>query len=159
VSGSNLFIALSLLFFTQNNWSDKYVKHTLKRLEGYFGIQAELSDPVQWDAHALYFTVTESEITVGHAVLAQAWGKYDYFDFLVFYDRDARVKFVEVLDYREEYGFEISSKRWLKQFIGLGGSDEILFHQDVQGISGATLSSRSITNRIDELTKKLREQK
>ena len=62
----------------------------------------------------------------------------------------------KVLIYREEYGGEIGSKRWLKQFNGKSGESEIKFPQDITPISGATISVRSMTNAINDVLQSIR---
>jgi Na+-transporting NADH:ubiquinone oxidoreductase subunit NqrC len=54
------------------------------------------------------------------------------------------------LIYRENYGGEIGSKRWLKQFIGMTEPKNY-----VDGISGATISVNSMKYSINKLIKSL----
>ena len=51
---------------------------------------------------------------------------------------------MKILAYREDWGGEIRSKRWLKQF----SNREI---EDVQAISGATISVNSLKTDISKL--------
>ena len=60
--------------------------------------------------------------------------KFDDFDYMVLFDSSDKVKLVRVLIYRENYGGEIGSKRWLKQFIGMTEPKNY-----VDAISGATI--------------------
>ena len=76
--------------------------------------------------------------------------KFENFDFMVVFDCDNKIKFVEVLTYRENYGGEISSRRWLKQFIGMTEPKPF-----VNAISGATISVNSIKHSINKLVKSL----
>jgi Na+-translocating ferredoxin:NAD+ oxidoreductase RnfG subunit len=61
---------------------------------------------------------------------------------------DGRVKRVEILEYRESYGSEIANRDWLAQFAGKSGGDGLKPGSDIRIISGATLSSRHITEGI-----------
>ena len=76
--------------------------------------------------------------------------KFDNFDFMVLFDCDNKIKLVKVLIYRENYGGEISSRRWLKQFIGMTEPKPF-----VDAISGATISVNSIKHSINKLIKSL----
>lgn len=76
--------------------------------------------------------------------------KFDNFDFLVLLSCDNEVKLVKVLIYRENYGGEIGSKRWLKQFIGMTEPKPF-----VDAISGATISVNSMKYSINKLIKSL----
>ena len=91
--------------------------------------------------------------TVGYIVLARADSKFDEFDYAVIYDQDIRIKNVKLLAYRENQGGEIGSKRWLKQFVNKSAEDPIALYDDIQGISGATISCVSATEGVGEITR------
>ena len=76
--------------------------------------------------------------------------KFDDFDYMVVFDSSNKIKLVRVLIYRENYGGEIGSKRWLKQFIGMTEPKNY-----VDGISGATISVNSMKYSINKLIKSL----
>jgi len=58
---------------------------------------------------------------------------------------DGKVRAIEVLVYRENYGAQIKNQAFRKQFVGRKMSDTLTLGQDIQNISGATISARSIT--------------
>lgn len=89
---------------------------------------------------------------VGYLVYMHAPSKFDTFDLGVFYTKDLHISSVKLLAYREDHGGEVGSKRWLKQFIGLGKDDPIRLNNDIQGISGATISCESATKGIQQST-------
>ena len=93
---------------------------------------------------------------LGYAYLAQAPSKTAQFDYLVLLDKDLIIKKSKVLAYREEYGGEIGSKRWLKQFIGKAKGDSLKYGDDIMAISGATISVRSMTNAMNNLLQSLK---
>ncbi len=64
------------------------------------------------------FKIETEESFLGYAYVSKAFGKVDYFDYLVLLDKDLVILKTKILVYREDYGGEIGSKRWLKQFIG-----------------------------------------
>ena len=76
--------------------------------------------------------------------------KFDDFDYMVLFDSSNKIKLVRVLIYRENYGGEIGSKRWLKQFIGMTEPKNY-----VDAISGATISVNSMKYSINKLIKSL----
>jgi major membrane immunogen (membrane-anchored lipoprotein) len=57
----------------------------------------------------------------------------------------------KVLVYREDYGGEIGSKRWLKQFTGKMYNDDLRYGDNIVAISGATISVKSFTDAINNL--------
>lgn len=83
-------------------------------------------------------------------------GKTDDFDFVVIFDKQFIIKKIKVLAYREDYGMEIGSKRWLNQFNDLKKGDQVEYQKDIKAISGATLSARSMTKAINNLLKSLK---
>ena len=80
----------------------------------------------------------------------------DYFDYLVLLDKDLVVLKTKILVYREDYGGEIGSKRWLKQFIGKTQNDELKYGDNIVGISGATISVQVMTNAMNNLLRSLK---
>ena len=67
-----------------------------------------------------------------------------YLEFLI-------IKKVNVLVYREDYGGEIGSNRWLKQFVGKARTTELVVGKNIAAISGATISVYSMTNAVNQL--------
>ena len=61
------------------------------------------------------FEITNSNTLLGYAYVSKAPSKTDDFDYLVLLDTDLIVLKTKILIYREDYGGEIGSKRWLKQ--------------------------------------------
>lgn len=96
---------------------------------------------------------------VAFLALSRAKSRVDFFDYMIIYNLDLSIKTIQVLAYREDYGGEIASNRWLKQFVGKKNAEEMKFGQDIQGISGATISARSLTFDVQEVSKFMYQQK
>jgi Na+-translocating ferredoxin:NAD+ oxidoreductase RnfG subunit len=75
---------------------------------------------------------------------------------LVLLDADLVVIKSKVLVYREDYGGEIGSKRWLAQFVGKTQNDDLRYGDNIMAISGATISVRSMTTAMNNLLKSLK---
>jgi len=73
---------------------------------------------------------------------------YETFDYLMIIDNDQQIVKVQVIDYPGEHGYEVSSKRWLRQFQGYKGDSNLNYGKNVDAISGATISGNSITSDI-----------
>ena len=82
--------------------------------------------------------------------------RYEHFDYMAILNKDLSVKKIKVLVYDSEYGFEITSKLWLKQFIGYQGK-KLEYGSDIHAISGATISAQSIMNDIQLLVQSAKE--
>lgn len=98
-----------------------------------------------------FFRVENGGKLLGYAFVDQAPSKTAKFDYLVIFDDQLTVINSKVLIYREEYGGEIGSNRWLRQFEGKTGSDRVSPQTNIDAISGATISVRSMTRSMDNL--------
>ena len=98
-----------------------------------------------------FYKLSNDTDFLGYAFVDQASSKTAKFDYLVVFDKELRVIHSKVLVYREEYGGEIGSKRWLRQFLGKSGKDRVNLKTNIDGIAGATISVRSMTNAMDRL--------
>ena len=85
---------------------------------------------------------------VGFFIVDYVIGKHLVIDYAVALDPNGRVGHVEILEYRESYGGEISNRSWLAQFVGKTSQDPIQLDQDIRNISGATLSSHHVTEGV-----------
>ena len=98
------------------------------------------------------YKIMSDETHLAYAYIGKAPSKIDNFDFLVLFDPDFVIIKSKILIYREDYGGEIGSKRWLRQFIGKSPSSETLeLHNNIISISGATISTRSMTQAVNSL--------
>lgn len=98
-----------------------------------------------------FFKVKNNGQLIGYAYIGTAPSKDNVFDYLVVFDKDLIISKIKVLTYRENYGGEISSKRWLMQFKGKSKGDKLLYEKDIIAISGATISANSLTTSINKL--------
>ena len=98
-----------------------------------------------------FYNIFDSDSLLGYAFIGTAPSKTDTFEYLVVFDPNLIVKKVNVLVYREDYGGEIGSNRWLKQFVGKARSTELAVGKNIAAISGATISVYSMTNAVNQL--------
>ena len=102
------------------------------------------------------FIIASNAKLLGYAYVSKAPSKTDQFDYLVLLDKELTVLKAKILVYREDYGGEIGSKRWLQQFIGKTQNDEVKYQENIVAISGATISVRSMTIAMNDLLKSLK---
>jgi len=103
-----------------------------------------------------FFEIKKDAALLGYAYVSKAPSKTDEFDYLVLFDADLVIITSKVLVYREDYGGEIGSKRWLKQFDGKKSSDELIYGDNIMAISGATISVKSMTNAVNNVLKSVK---
>jgi Na+-translocating ferredoxin:NAD+ oxidoreductase RnfG subunit len=89
--------------------------------------------------------------TGGWFIADQVVGKHDFIPFAVALDDSGAVKDVEILEYREAYGSEVANPKWRAQFSGKNSQSPLRLTKDIQNISGATLSSKHITDGVRRL--------
>lgn len=87
----------------------------------------------------------------GWLILDEVIGKHEFITYAVGLTGDGAVKQIEVMDYRETYGGQIRDEKWRAQFIGKKHGAKVKLDDDIQNISGATLSSRHITEGVRRL--------
>jgi hypothetical protein len=84
----------------------------------------------------------------GWFIVDEVVGKHEYITLAVGLTAGGAVKQVEIMEYRESYGSEVRSEKWRAQFVGKTTTDPLRLDQDIKNISGATLSSRHVTEGV-----------
>jgi Na+-translocating ferredoxin:NAD+ oxidoreductase RnfG subunit len=87
----------------------------------------------------------------GYFIVDQAIGKHELFTIALGLSADGAVKGIEILDYKESYGYEIRNEAWRKQFTGKTPKDSLKLGDNIKNISGATLSCQHVTDAIKRL--------
>lgn len=140
----------------------KIQKKVNKEIVSVFSVETFVLNPINFDAGIIsqlpanfsqnhLFQIDQDNTLLGYAYVSKAPSKTDEFDYLILFDSDFVILKSKVLIYREDYGNEIGSKRWLKQFIGKSHKDELKYGDNVAAISGATISVRSMTTAINDV--------
>ena len=89
--------------------------------------------------------------TGGWFIADEVVGKHDFIPFALGLDANGAVRSVEILEYREAYGDQVRNPAWRAQFVGKRHGAALTLTKDIQNISGATLSSRHITDGVKRL--------
>lgn len=155
------FTAFLIVGFTTSKRVDAIIKKEIKSL---FNVETYIKESLNVDSEinkklpiqiteTNFFKIMANEALVGYYYFGQAYGKADYFDFIVIFDKELIVSKVKVVAYRESHGGEVGSKRWLRQFEGVTTNKELKYSDDIAGISGATISVKSMTNEVNKLLK------
>ncbi len=87
----------------------------------------------------------------GWFIVDEVVGKHDFITYAVGLNADGSVTQIEVMEYRETYGYEIRNEKWRAQFVGKTGQSTLKLDNDIKNISGATLSCRHITDGVKRL--------
>lgn len=84
----------------------------------------------------------------GLFVVDRVVGKHELITYAVGISRDGTVKQIEIMEYRETYGSEVRNPAWRKLFVGKSAASPVKLNQDIVNITGATLSSKHITDGV-----------
>jgi Na+-translocating ferredoxin:NAD+ oxidoreductase RnfG subunit len=84
----------------------------------------------------------------GYAIIDHEVGKMDPITFMTVISPQGSVRSVEILVYRESQGSEVHEPRFLKQYENKTLASPLREGQDIQNISGATLSVRAVTTGV-----------
>lgn len=87
----------------------------------------------------------------GWFIVDRVLGKHEMITYAVALTPDGAVKRIEILEYRETYGGEIRNPAWRQQFVGKRFGSQVQLGKDIKNISGATLSSRHVTDGVRRL--------
>ena len=122
----------------------KLDKDAAGEIEKASGIKVRVSDVPLWE-------VSEGGKPAGFFIVDEVIGKHELITYAVALDADGKVRQIEILDYREAYGYQIRNPRWRAQFAGKTLADPVKLETDIQNISGATLSCRHVTEGVKRI--------
>jgi hypothetical protein len=84
----------------------------------------------------------------GWFIVDEVIGKHEFITYAVGLTNDGAVRGLEIMDYRESYGGQVRDPKWRAQFVGKTKTAPLLLDRDIKNISGATLSSRHLTDGV-----------
>jgi Na+-translocating ferredoxin:NAD+ oxidoreductase RnfG subunit len=108
------------------------------------GIQV---DTLHVDTAAVY-RISRQGSLLGFAQVRNVKGKDQPITYLVATDSTDALRDIDVLVYREPYGGEVAYDPWRKQFRGKTAADPLQIGKDIRVVSGATISSNSVTRGV-----------
>lgn len=97
------------------------------------------------EKEVVFERILDKEKTIGYIYRGRELGKVEPMDFGVALDTTGKVQRVLLTAYRENIGGEVGSRRFMDQFKGKTAGSALQLNRDIDGISGASLSSRAIT--------------
>lgn len=120
------------------------------------------------DKHSEYFIAKKDNALIGYIIQSYGKGYSSYINTLIAVDKDFKVQRINILGHAETPGLgdEIETESFKNQFIGKDMEHLKVVKtettENIQAISGATISSRAVTedavrNGIDFLIKTLRD--
>ena len=148
------FYILVLISFQLSAQSPRLLKKATKLIEKTYAVDDIQLLHKEFQTNSVvgdFYKIIDSNQLLGYAFIGTAPSKTDTFEYLVVFDSSLVIKKVNVLVYREDYGGEIGSNRWLRQFVGKARSTDLAVGKNIAAISGATISVYSMTNAVNQL--------
>lgn len=119
-------------------------KAIAREIEAAVGVRVRLLEQPMWE-------VREAGKLKGYFFVDEVYGKHEFITYALGVDAAGRALQVEILTYRETYGYEIRNPAWRAQFVGKTSTDPFKLDDDIKNISGATLSCRHVTDGVKRL--------
>jgi Na+-translocating ferredoxin:NAD+ oxidoreductase RnfG subunit len=116
----------------------------IERIERQSGVKVRVAQQQVWQARA-------AGKLLGWLIVDQVIGKHELITYAAGIDLDGRLHQFQILEYLEAYGSQVRGLKWRDQFVGKTAADPLELDRDIVGISGATLSSRHVTEGIKRL--------
>lgn len=88
---------------------------------------------------------------MGWFFVDQVIGKSELITYALGINLDGSVQQVQIIEYLEVYGSQVRYPNWRDQFVGKTVKSPLRLDEDIANISGATLSSRHVTDGIKRL--------
>jgi Na+-translocating ferredoxin:NAD+ oxidoreductase RnfG subunit len=110
-------------------------------------IERRLGGRLPRERYTFYVATSGSRVD-GYALFDSEKGQHEMIDLAIFFDAQGAVKRVEVLAYREAYGDGIRAARFRSQFVGRNDHSSYRVGDDIDIVSGATISCRSMARAV-----------
>jgi hypothetical protein len=89
--------------------------------------------------------------TGGWFIVDEVVGKHQFITIALGLDATGAVKDVEILEYKESYGYQVRDAAWRAQFVGAHHGAPLQLGPQIHNISGASLSCRHVTDGVRRL--------
>ena len=129
----------------------RFAEHPLALSDAQRKAIARAAGAPGYDKVQRVWEVRKGDQRVGWFIVDRVIGKHEFITYALALGADGSVRGVEILDYRETYGGEIRNAQWRQQFVGKRPGSQLQLDKDIRNISGATLSSRHVTDGVRRL--------
>ena len=158
---------VSTALATNSYLPDYLTKKMSRQLNKVFGKNTVYKEVPVDDSVAInhqVFEIIDSDSLAGYSVITRALGckiggcdkpskdslVFEQFFFVTAFDKNENIRKVRVLEYPSDHGYQIANKGWLKQF---EKGKTFAVGENIDAITGATISVKSITNAVNEQVK------
>lgn len=94
------------------------------------------------------FFIIKSNKAIGYLYLGKILENSEYF---LIFNQNKMIEKIKISSYKEDYGLEMCSNAWLKQFVNKDEKKNYCIGKNINAISGATVSSKEVTEDINRI--------
>ena len=139
--------AKALIFPLADEYAVKPVQLTpeqMQEIDKVSGVAGRIAQPLVWQA------MVKGKM-IGWFFVDQVIGKHELITYALGLNADGSIRQVQIIEYLEVYGSQVRYPNWRDQFVGKTIASPLRLDSDIENITGATLSSRHITDGIRRL--------
>lgn len=140
---------------TQKTYLQNQERQKAEAIGKIFSMDAPVTDKLSDNVYAIYGT--DGKTLMGYCVeVVESSGYNGDITMMVGFDADKKVSGVEIVSHSETPGLgsKVEGDEYRKQFIGV---DKELTYEEIDGISGATFSSKAVLAGVNQATSALAE--
>lgn len=100
----------------------------------------------------IVWDIKMDDSTIALGIMDNVYGKTLPITFLVIFDLEGKIMKSDVIKYREPYGGGVTNDIWQSQFEGKSKDSDFSVGDEIQAISGATISVNSLSRGVKKLT-------
>ena len=157
---------IASLFCSSPSLLDKYEKPATKEIKKKLSLKAYEFERLSFEEGELY-AIKVDDKSVAYILLSEVAAcnlggcpsykaveqdaSSEYFDLMTIIDNHSKIISIKILDYFSDYGYEITSKKYLRKFNGYKVCTISNGNDDVDAISGATISSFALEAKLGQL--------
>lgn len=110
---------------------------TREAMEDVSGVHLDFDSHRVWQAPSGGFFIVDDVV-----------GRHEKITYAVALDAHGKVKGIEILSYHETYGYQVREASWRSQFDGLSAQNMPELGDNIDNITGATLSCKHVTQGV-----------
>ena len=132
----------------------EYVSLNFQKLKIPKEIKKEIEENAKqrfFRSEVYHWEVFYKDSLIANAYLDNVLGRTQPITFLVILDLDGNIKYNSIVKYRSHKGGAVKNRSWLEQFIGKNSTSGFKVGSDIQAVSGATYSVRSLTRGFNKI--------
>ena len=111
----------------------------------------DLSGTRQRSSEVLAWRAEKNGQMLGWFIVDEVVGKHEFITYACGITPDGKVVGIDILVYRETYGYQVREADWRNRFVGKSLGDAFELDKDIPNITGATLSCRNVTQGVKRL--------